>query len=100
MWREAKPCLCGMRLKLFSFFAMDLKLEVVLKIDLVVQDLRVLKERRCFFERRSKQKCGHTDPCLSFQTFSEYEAEPLLVIFYRKEQFWIWRSIQSSNHVA
>jgi hypothetical protein len=37
----------------FFLFAMDLKLEVVLKLDLVVQDLCVLKERRCFFERRS-----------------------------------------------
>lgn len=79
----------------FFPFAMDLELEVVLKIDLAVQDLRVLKERRCFFERRSKQKCGHIDRA---SRFSEYEAEPLLVVFCTKDQFWDMAHGAASNY--
>jgi hypothetical protein len=45
----------------------DLELEVVLMIDLVVQDLRVLMKEAAFSKGEANKKCGHTDPCLSFQ---------------------------------
>jgi hypothetical protein len=77
---------------------MELELEVVLKMDLVVQAVRILKGKEMFVQKEKQTRNVVTPPVPLVSV--NMRLSPLLVVSSGRSNFGPGRSIQSSNQVA